>query len=196
MSRFSRAPFLLTVFIAFAAVGCSSGSHQPQVAALPASAGPSSAAQTSTASDGTGGTSASAGASASSRPRERLDETPAQIDALYAPWNQCLAAHGAKAHTAQAGPAARAACVNLQPLPPWQYDPANPNALGFVQRVVACLHQHGVQYAQVQNSPGDDRIAIALGGPQNDQTSISRGLQLIPVCNEQVLHADAGSTSS
>jgi hypothetical protein len=177
------------VFIAIAAVGCSSGSHQAQVAAVPAS----------TAGAESPSASASIGAATSSRPRERLDEGTSQIEALYASWNQCLAAHGAGkgARVAQAvETAAQAACAHLQPLPPWQYDPANPKALGFVQQVVACLHQHGVKYAQVQNPPGQGRIEIALGGPQNDQASITGGLQLIPTCDQQVLHENAGNGTS
>jgi len=92
--------------------------------------------------------------------------------------------------------AAQAAGAYLKPLPPWQYDPANPKAMGFVQRVVACLHQHGVKYAQVQNSPGEVEIGLTLGGPQNDQASISEGAQLIPVCDQQVLRENASSTSA
>jgi len=186
----SRSPLavIAAVFIAIAAVGCSSASHQSQVAALP----------TSAASGGSPSTSASAGAPASSQPRERLDESTSQIEALYAPWNQCITAHGAgkgAKPTQAVETAAQAACTQLKPLPPWQYDPANPKAMGFVQRVVACLHQDGVHYAQVQNPPGQGRIEIALGGPQNDQASISEGLQLIPACDQQVLRGNAGGAT-
>jgi hypothetical protein len=91
--------------------------------------------------------------------------------------------------------AAQAACANLVPLPPWQYDPANPQAMGFVQRVVACLHQHGIHYAQVVKPSGQGQIGIALGGPRNDQASITGGMQLIPTRDQQVLREKASSTS-
>jgi hypothetical protein len=182
-----RAP-LVAAAIAIAAAGCSSSGHQPQVAALP----------TSTASGGSPSTSGSASVASGSRPRERLDESTSQLEALDAPWNQCLDAHGggkSDRPTQAIETAAQAACAHLEPLPPWQYDPSNPQAMGFVQRVVACLHQHGVQYAQVENPPGQGRIEIALGGPQNDQASTSEGLQLIPTCDQQVLRENASSTS-
>jgi hypothetical protein len=190
MSLRSSAPHAVAaVFIAIAAVGCSSAGSQPQVAALP----------TSAASGNSPSASASAGTPTGGRPRERLDETPSQADALVAPWNQCMTAHGGSQKGKLATPAvqnaALAACTHLMPLPPWQEDPANPKALGFVQRVVACLHQHGVRYAQVQNPPGQGEIEIALGGPQNDQSSINDGLQLIPTCNQQALRETASSTS-
>jgi len=128
--------------------------------------------------------------------------TTSQTDALYVSYNQCLAAHGfdksskAKRPTLAEYAAAQAACVQLDPLPPWQYDPANPKALGFVQQVVACLHQHGVRYAQVVNgAQAGQQISIALGGPQNDQASITNGLDLIPTCNQQVLRENVSSTS-
>ncbi len=200
----SRVPLMVTVaaVAAIAAAGCSSGSSQPQVAALPASATSGAPSGTSAASGTPSGTSASAGAPASSLPRERLDESAAQLQALYAPWGQCLAAHGAGKSarpTVAVENAAQAACAPEQPLPPWQYDPANPKAMGFVQQVVACLHQHGVRYAQVetpsemQNQSGQGgRIGIALGGPQNDQPSIINGMNLIPTCDQQVLRESAG----
>lgn len=192
MSLRSSAPHAVAaaVFIAIAAVGCSSSAgSQPQVAALPTSAAPGSSPSTS----------ASAGTPTGGRPRERLDETHSQADAMVAPWEQCMTAHGGSQKGKLATPAvqnaATAACAHLMPLPPWQYDPANPQALGFVQQVVACLHQHGVRYAQVQNPPGQGEIEIALGGPQNDQASINDGLQLIPTCNQQALRETASSTS-
>lgn len=192
MSPRSRSSLLAgaTVLVAVAAVGCSSGTHQPQVASvstIDVSGG--------SASGGSPNTSTSSGAAKSTRPRERLDETASQTAALNAPYIQCIAAHGGKTHRTQAEyNAAQAACVNLEPLPPWQYDPANPQALGFVEKVVACLHQHGVKYAQVTNAPG--MVEIALGGPQNDSASISGGMQLIPTCNQQVLRNNPSYNTS
>lgn len=211
MTLRSPAPFVVAaVFIAIAAAGCSSGSHQAQVAALPTSAASGGSPSASASAGAPASASASAGVPASSRPRERLDESTSQLEALDAPWNKCLAAHGASGKVSGKGTsgmsaavvppsveaAAEAACANLKPLPPWQYDPANPQAMGFVQQVVACLHQHGVKYAQVQNPPGQGRIEIALGGPQNDQASIIEGLQLIPTCDQQVLRENASNSTS
>ena len=183
-----------TVVIALAATGCSSGTHQPQVASVA-----TIAASGGSVSAGSPSTSASSAGATSSRPRERLDATASQLQAVEAPWNQCLTAHGAgrKDKPTQAvETAAQAACAHLQPLPPWQYDPANPQAMGFVEQVVACLHQHGVKYAQVQNPPGQGRIEIALGGPQNDSASVGAGLELIPTCDQQVLRENASYSTS
>ena len=183
-----------TVVVALAATGCSSGTHQPQVASVA-----TIAASGGSASAGSPSTSASSAGATSSRPRERLDATASQLQAVEAPWNQCLTAHGAgrKDKPTQAvETAAQAACAHLQPLPPWQYDPANPQAMGFVEQVVACLHQHGVKYAQVQNPPGQGRIEIALGGPQNDSASVGAGLELIPTCDQQVLRENASYSTS
>lgn len=177
--------------VAVAAASCSAGGHGPQVAELPAST-PGQAGATGPAT----ATRSVPPSGATARPREQLDESPSQLQALLAPYDQCLAAHGGKGNSGPITPtaeaAAEAACINFDPLPPWQYDPANPKAMGFVQQVVACLHQHGVRFAQVTDPPGQDRIEIALGGPQNDQTSISKGMNLIPTCNQQVLQAGAG----
>jgi hypothetical protein len=134
-----------------------------------------------------------------SRPREQLDESSSQLQALDAPYDQCLAAHAPHSSHYRdvpryklAGPAAMRACLPYKPLPPWQYDSANPKALGFVEKVVACLHQHGVRYAQVTNPAGAGRIEIALGGAGNDQTSILKGMTDIPVCDQLVLRSQGG----
>ncbi len=139
------------------------------------------------------------------RPREQLDESNSQLNALYAPYYQCLSQHQSAAlvreyrarhiHTEawkMVGPAGLRACLPYKPLPPWQYDPANPKALGFVEQVVACLHRHGVLYAQVTDSRSSSAIGIALGGAQNDQRSVSLGLQDIPICDQEVLQAQGG----
>ena len=183
--RFFLAALALVLVVAAAA--CSAAGHSPRVAVLPTSTARRSGATATSAVPSTGATA---------RPREQLDESPSQLQALLEPYDQCLAAHGGKRKSGPTSPAAEAAaeaaCINLDPLPPWQYDPANPKAMGFVQQVVACLHQHGVRYAQVTDPPGQDMIEIALGGPQNDQTSISKGMDLIPTCNQQVLQAGTG----
>ena len=72
---------------------------------------------------------------------------------------------------------------------PWEYDIKNPDAQAFVQRVVTCLHRKGVQYAEVDAEPSGDRLTFSLGGPNNDRTSITRGLDLIPQCEREVAAA-------
>ncbi len=136
-----------------------------------------------------------------SRPREQLDASSSQTAALYAPYQQCLAEHVARgqinsSHVHKgvprwktASPVALKACLPYKPLPPWQYDPANPKALGFAEQVAACLHRHGVRYADVDDPAGADEIGIALGGSQNDPTSITLGLRYTPICEEQVVRA-------
>lgn len=181
-----------TVLLSVIAAGCSSSSDQPQVASLPTT----TIAIAPTVTRHSTSVSTSTSTSTGSRPRERLDESPAQDEALYAPWNECLDTHGAgKADrpTQSAETAAQAACAYLKPLPPWQLDPANPKALGFVQHIVACLHQHGVRYAQVKLGDG---WGYELGGPQNDQTSINKGLQLGPTCDQQAQREDPSASTS
>ncbi|MFG1993884.1 hypothetical protein ACGFJ7_28295 [Actinoplanes sp. NPDC048988] len=151
--------------------------------------------------------SASAPASASpkaQRPRERLDTTPEEFEALLGPYNKCLSDHGGmvKGSTieqerkkAQTGPvgvsgkqtekfeAANKICEpQFYPLPPWEKDPANPEAKDFARETVKCLKQKGVRYVEIS----DDGLSIALGGDQNDAKSISMGLDLIPGCERDI----------
>ncbi|MEV4347713.1 hypothetical protein AB0J83_24930 [Actinoplanes sp. NPDC049596] len=142
---------------------------------------------------------------AAQRPRERLDTTPEEFEALLGPYNKCLAEHGgiAKGSTiqqqrkqAQAGPAGPASGAQTAkfdaankicepqyyPLPPWEKDPANPEAKDFARATVKCLKQKGVEYVEVS----EDGLSIALGGDQNDPKSISMGLDLIPGCERDI----------
>ena len=138
-----------------------------------------------------------------SRPRERLDLTPEEASELSEPYNQCLGEHGmpskgtgggdrgatpmeGKAPSEADEAAAEAACLGTKPLPPWEYDTANPESSDFVHAVVQCLRNKGVRY--VEEAPlesGEDRRAIALGGENNDQDSITKGLDLIPTCEKE-----------
>lgn len=140
-----------------------------------------------------------------SRPREQLDATSSQLEALYAPYDSCLARHVSPSEIKRfaghhihilpykmAGPAGLKACLPYKPLPPWQYDPTNPKALGFVEQVVACLHQNGVRYAQVIDRAGVGEIEISLGGSHNDSSSVSKGMADIPMCDQKVLRAERG----
>ncbi|MFF5075628.1 hypothetical protein ACFY36_01140 [Actinoplanes sp. NPDC000266] len=147
---------------------------------------------------------ASAASPKAQRPRERLDTTPEEFEALLGPYNKCMYDHGgmAKGSTvaqerkkAQAGPAgvsgtqtekfeaANKICEpQYYPLPPWEKDPANPEAKDFARETVKCLKQKGVEYVEIS----EDGLSIALGGDQNDPKSISMGLDLIPGCERDI----------
>jgi hypothetical protein len=113
------------------------------------------------------GTGISAGASpsasagpVSTRPRYRFDMTAADEDALWAPYNKCLKAHGytrvdaKKAEDAAARgrhvddkkAAALKECEEKYlPLPEWEKDPANPKASDFARAVNKCLQAKGIK---------------------------------------------------
>ncbi|GLY06727.1 hypothetical protein [Actinoplanes sp. NBRC 101535] len=136
------------------------------------------------------------------RPRERLDTTPEEYEAMLKPYNDCMAEQGAYAKSSGGGgdrvarPATReesekADAANricepkYMPLPPWERDPANPEAADFSRAVVKCLKGKGVEFVEVS----DDGISIALGGDQNDAASIRDGMDLIPECERKVAAA-------
>ncbi|MCY1138250.1 hypothetical protein OWR29_09595 [Actinoplanes sp. Pm04-4] len=141
---------------------------------------------------------AAAEASASAppqRPRERLDTTPEEFEAMLKPYNKCMKEHGGyvkgegsgvraatKAESDKAEAANRICEPQFMPLPPWEKDPANPESRDFARDVVACLKDKGVKYVAV----ADDGISIALGGDQNDSRSIRMGMELAPECERQV----------
>lgn len=176
-----RTPVLVVSVVAlaaFAASACSSAKETaaPEVATL---------------------TSPSAVVSASpqvQRPRERLDTTSEEFEAMLAPYNKCMVEHGgvSKSAIAKGGGAKPASEKEMAkydeanricepqyfPLPPWEKDPANPDAKDFARDVVKCLKGKGVKYVEVS----DDGISIALGGDDNDAKSISMGMDLIPGC--------------
>ena len=134
------------------------------------------------------------------RPRERLDMTPEESGQLYDAYNQCLTEHGLPKKGAGAGTgavpgrpdpakeaAAEAACVSKKPLPPWEYDTANPEAADFLHKMVQCLRAKGVRLVEESPvKPGDDRTAIEFGGKDNDQDSITKGLNLTPRCEKEL----------
>jgi hypothetical protein len=134
------------------------------------------------------------------RPRERLDTTPEEFEAMLGPYNKCMKEHGftpkgrpngtgarpaTEKESASADAANRICEPQFYPLPPWEKDPANPESRDFARDVVKCLKNKGVKYVEV----ADDGISIALGGEQNDPTSISRGLDLAPACERTVAAA-------
>ncbi|MGH8922268.1 MAG: hypothetical protein ACRDZY_04955 [Acidimicrobiales bacterium] len=135
------------------------------------------------------------------RPRERVDMTGDDLDALNAPYLTCLTQNGspkgAKSSSGQPGVArpgpsdkqaedkADAACLTKKPLPPWELDTSNPHAADFVHAVVQCLRDKGVRYVDAE-PPEGDREVYSFGGPQNDPTSISKGMNLAPTCEKEV----------
>lgn len=131
--------------------------------------------------------------------RLRLDMSDEEETAAWQPRERCLADRspepgnpaggtdgGGSSTSAVAGaPAsaeAEALCTRLSPLPPWELDAQNPDALAFAQGVVDCLRGHGV--TEVEITPADEfgRIAFALGGESNDSASISLGMQFTDSC--------------
>jgi hypothetical protein len=156
---------------------CAEPTPQPKVASIsePSSAAPTSAAQ-------------------EQRPRERLDMTEADYEALFAPYNQCMAGFGldkkgqvdkgrsGQPPTKEELDRALKACESKNPLPPWEKDVTNPEAVDFANRVVQCLRGKGVRYVEVHNEPGADTVGFSLGGPNNDPASISLGLEHAKEC--------------
>lgn len=143
-----------------------------------------------------GATPAASASAAANRPRERLDTTPEEFDAMLEPYNKCVREHGAKPKQDWRGDhrptkseidkleAADRICEPLYfPLPPWEKDPSNPEAKDFARDVVSCLKGKGVKYVEV----GDNGTDIALGGEQNDHKSITKGMDLMPSCEQEVV---------
>jgi len=138
-------------------------------------------------------------------PRERLDSTPEELEAMMVPFNKCLNKAGfvdqvqwkkaseRNSTRAKAGSrkeekenAAYWDCEEqYYPLPAWEKDPANPEARDFAVAVVKCLRQKGVKYVEVS----DDGLSPSLGGDQNDARSISMGMDLAPECEREVAGA-------
>ncbi|SEP48971.1 hypothetical protein [Amycolatopsis saalfeldensis] len=153
----------------------------------------------------TPGTPAAAATSAADpdngRPRERVDMTVDDLNALGAPYRTCLAQNGSPKGAAdgsgqpgvtmpgqsgkQAEDRAETACLAKKPLPPWELDTANPHAADFVHAVVQCLRDKGVRYVDAE-PPEGDREVYSFGGPQNDPASISKGMNLAPTCEKEV----------
>lgn len=154
------------------------------------------AAQPGVASISTPGSSSATATSAAQeqRPRQRLDMTPEDIDALYAAYDRCLGQFGldkssqVAAHKSGALPPkeeldkALKACESKDPLPLWEKDVTNPEAVDFANRVVQCLRGKGVRYVEVHNEPGAEMVSYALGGPNNDSASITLGLEHAKEC--------------
>lgn len=117
------------------------------------------------------------------RPRERIDMTEDELDRLYAPYYTCLdKLSGSDAAKAKSG-ADGGACEKFAPLPPWEVDAANPDAIEFGRAVVACLRSKGVKYVDLEI--GETQVGPSLGGEQNDQESVTKGMELLPDCQRE-----------
>ena len=147
----------------------------PTLPAIGSSAQPTSGGATTSADPG--------------QPRERLDMTNDELNALFSVYNQCLAANGydkqKNGRDQAAYTKAQAACKSKDPLPPWELDANNPHGVDFVHAVVQCLRAKGVRYVD-EEPPQGGRWTFSFGGAQNDSDSISKGLQYTPDCEKQV----------
>lgn len=128
--------------------------------------------------------------------RLRLDMTDDEQLAAYAFYDECIEDHGGVEKAKQQADDATAAgtedesaaalCAPLSPLPPWELDRSNPDALAFAQGVVDCLKGKGATRVEIAPDQGDGQVNIALGGEENDARSISIGMQYIPECQRTV----------
>ena len=179
---FRWAPLLL---VAVLATGCSGGASAgtadktPEIATLttaPPSGTPSSG------NDRAGQTQATdpdAG-----RPRERIDMTDADRDRLYNGYLVCLKDNGIDVLSERAKPKepgvlgsggrttdpakakkANAACANKLPLPAWEIDAKNPDAIDFGRKVVACLKNKGVKYVELSTGTRQRHRRPVAGRP-------------------------------
>jgi hypothetical protein len=151
------------------------------------SAQPESGGQEVASLSTSGSGAAPTSAAQEERPRERLDMTPEDIEALNAPHQRCLSEHGVDKNADQKPSKevldkANKACMSKKPLPPWEKDASNPESLDFANRVVQCLRDKGVRYVEVWTHPESEEVGVAYGGPNNDQQSITLGLQYTKEC--------------
>jgi hypothetical protein len=173
-------PFLGVVAASvFVLAACSSHPSIPQAKVPTLTVSGASSAQSDTGSSDPG----------AGRPRERLDMTQDDRQALSQAYMQCLSANGydkARNGRDQATLSrAQEACISKLPLPPWEFDVNNPHASDFVHAVVLCLRGKGVRYVD-EGTPTNGRYGLLLGGPGNDSESISKGMQLAPECEKDV----------
>jgi hypothetical protein len=169
--------------------GCSTAPEpEPKVATLETTGSSTSASTVSSVAADAG------------RPRERLDMTPEEAEQMYTAYGNCVAEHGGSYKgsgesggqnphivSPEEDAAAAAACVDKDPLPPWEYDTANPESADFVHNVVQCLRDKGVKYVdEAPLEPGSNRRAVSFGGEQNDSDSITKGMNLVGACEKEM----------
>lgn len=135
------------------------------------------------------------------RPRERIDMTDADRTRLYAPYMSCLkdngidtSKRGQEPGVLGSGPTtdpkkaknAGKVCEPKLPLPAWEIDASNPDALDFGRKVVQCLKDKGVKYVELSTDTSSGIVGPSLGGKQNDMASITKGMDLMPECQREV----------
>ncbi|GGU86090.1 hypothetical protein [Lentzea flava] len=64
-------------------------------------------------------------------------------------------------------------------------DAINPESVDFANRVVQYLRGKGVRYVEVSRRLGEEGVGVAFGGPNNDQQSITLGLQHAKECETE-----------
>nr|CTQ95802.1 hypothetical protein [Kibdelosporangium sp. MJ126-NF4] len=156
----------------------------PQVASVPTS---------SATPPNSPGQPAQSGQQTPERLRFRIDMTADEEKALYDPYRTCMSEHGIAIRDPKAPQppkdkldAAAKACDPLLPLPAWENDINNPEAFDFNRRVVTCLRAKGVKYVEVDKNEESGMVGPSYGGPQNDQQSITKGMELTPKCEQEV----------
>ncbi|MEV6287804.1 hypothetical protein [Kribbella sp. NPDC051770] len=139
------------------------------------------------------------------RVRERIDMTAADRDRLYQGYLVCMKENGIDVLSERSKPKesgvlgsggrttdpekakkAGATCANKLPLPAWEIDAKNPDALDFGRKVVQCLKNKGVKYVELSTGADTGIVGPSLGGPQNDAESIRKGMDLTPECQREV----------
>ena len=122
-------------------------------------------------------------------PRERLDTTPEEFEAMLGPYNQCMRDHGAQLKSDWVNgrtptkadmlkhDEANKSCQTAMPLPPWEKDPKNPRARDFALAVVECLKGKGFKKAAV-----DEDGQVSVGTNKQDRATVSRALDVVPEC--------------
>lgn len=129
-----------------------------------------------------------------SRPRLRLDMTPEETDELYRVYSQCLADNGFDKQNIPPGTVpdvdtekrAAAACVSKDPLPPWEYDVANPEAEDFMHQLVQCLRGKGVNAQIVPPQAGEERWSVSFPGGPEDSESVGNALDANAECEREL----------
>lgn len=190
---FRLAPLVL---LAVLATGCSGASASedgsakaPEIPSLKTpTPGKSSGAKT-TAQDPDAG-----------RPRERIDMTDADRTRLYQPYLDCLKDNGIDPSKRGQEPGvlgsgattdpvkaknAGKVCEPKLPLPAWEIDANNPDALDFGRKVVQCLRDKGVKYVELSTGSDSGIVGPSLGGKNNDPESIRKGMALTPECQRE-----------
>ncbi|HEY0261239.1 MAG TPA: hypothetical protein VGC18_15455 [Lacisediminihabitans sp.] len=133
---------------------------------------------------------------ADGRPRERLDMNASDLTFLYSRYDRCMADHGvtglddSRQGSVLPGEAisqdALDACAALKPLPAWEKDRSNPQAVDFAIKVIDCLRSKGVRYVELYNEPTNPVVGEVFGGPRHDTESNVLGQKYMPVCEQQV----------